>query len=140
MDELQVIYFTLKNPKDKLQTLVEVLTGHFAQKQSIHVRAPDRAALNFISDLLWKEPKESFLPHSKEVLLPYQDIIYLSLEGAPLETFSFAFNLCKEPYPKAPGLKRIYELEDLSHPHKAAIFQEKFKTYQKAGYTLCSAH
>ncbi len=137
MPEVKVIFFTIKEPSAKVRALVQTVTSHFVQKEKIQIIVPDKASLEFVDALLWKEPKESFLPHSTEVLLPFQDLVFLSLPLPSIEACPIVFNLCQTPYTATPALKLLYELEDLTHPQKAAAFQSKFKQYQKAGFTLC---
>ncbi len=138
MSEVKVIFFTIKEPSAKVRALIQTITSHFIQKEKIQIIVPDKASLEFVDALLWKEPKESFLPHSTEVLLPFQDLIFLSLPLPSIEACPIVFNLCQTPYTPTPSLKILYELEDLTHPQKAAAFQSKFKQYQKAGFTLCA--
>ncbi|SRR3989339_206717 len=137
MSEVKVIFFTIKDASSKLKILVQTATSHFLKKEKIQIVVPDKAALEFVDQLLWNQPKESFLPHSTEVLLPYQDLVFLSLPFPTLEEYPIVFNLCQTPFDITPSLRTLYELEDLSHPQKAAAFQGKFKQYQKAGFTLC---
>ena len=137
MLDVKVIFFTIKEPGAKVRALVQTVTSHFVEKQKIQIVVPDKASLEFVDQLLWNQPKESFLPHSTEVLLPFQDLVFLSLPLPSIEACPIVFNLCQTPYTATPSLKILYELEDLTHPQKAAAFQSKFKQYQKAGFTLC---
>ncbi len=137
MSEVKVIFFTIKEASAKVKALLQTVTSHFLKKEKIQILVPDKSALEFVDRLLWNQPKESFLPHSTEVLLPFQDLIFISLPLPSIEPYPIVFNLCQTPYPTSKDLKVLYELEDLSHPKKAEAFQNKFKEYQKSGYTLC---
>jgi len=137
MPEVKVIFFTIKEANAKVKALLQTVTSHFLKKEKIQILVPDKAALEFVDCLLWSQPKESFLPHSCEAILSHQDLIFLSLPLPSYDRYPIVFNLCQTPYPASSDLKILYELEDLSHPKKAAAFQSKFKEYQKSGYTLC---
>ena len=137
MSEVKVIFFSIKDASTKVNALIQTVTSHFFKKEKIQILVPDKAALEFVDLLLWNQPKDSFLPHTTEVILPFQDLVFISLPLPSLETYPIVFNLCPTPYLAPPSLKILYELEDLSHPQKAAAFQIKFKHYQKEGYTLC---
>jgi DNA polymerase III subunit chi len=137
MTNVKVIYFTIKDANTKVKTLLQTVTSHFLKKEKIQILVPDNAALEFVDRLLWSQPKESFLPHSCEAILPHQDLIHLSLPIPSYDSYPIVFNLCQTPHPSSSTLKILYELEDLSHPKKAASFQSKFKEYQKLGHTLC---
>jgi DNA polymerase-3 subunit chi len=133
-----LFFFTVKDSSSKVKALTRTVRSHFLKKEKIHLVVPDLATLQFVDQLLWSQPKESFLPHSCGVLLPFQDLIFISLSVTSLEPFPIVFNLCPEPYLPSASLKTLYELEDLTHPHKSAIFQKKFQTYQKAGFQIGS--
>ena len=137
MPEVKVIFFTIKEANAKVKALLQTVTSHFWRKEKIQILVPDKAALEFVDNLLWNQPKESFLPHSTGEILPFQDLVFLSLPLPSVPPYPTLFNLCQTPYPASTDLKILYELEDLSHPRKAAAFQNKFKEYQKSGYTLC---
>jgi DNA polymerase-3 subunit chi len=132
MSEVQVFYFSVTTPKAKIQTLIRIVTAHFLKKEKIRILVPDLKTLDFVDSLLWKEPIESFLPHSVET----KDLITLSTQVDP--SYPIVFNLCPHPYPSTDTLKTLYELEDSSHPEKKIAFQQKFHEYQKKGWTLCS--
>ncbi len=138
MSEVKVIFFTIKDSSAKVRALIQTVSSHFMRKEKIQIIVPEKNSLEFVDNLLWTQPKESFLPHSTEVLLPFQDLIFLSLPLPSVEPYPIVFNLCPAPYNPTPSLKILYELEDLTHPQKAAAFQSKFKQYQKAGFTLCA--
>jgi DNA polymerase III subunit chi len=131
MSEVKVFYFPVVDANAKVRTLTQVVTSHFLKKEKIHILVPDAKTLDFVDSLLWKEPKESFLPHCEHV----EDFITISTEittHAPT-----VFNLCQTPYLHTTTPKVLYEFEDISHPQKKAVFQQKFTEYQKKGWVLC---
>ena len=137
--ELKVFFFSIKEAKTKKQVLVQTVKTHFLKKEKIHIIVPDKMTLDFVDELLWNYPAEGFLPHSTEVMLPYQDLIFISLPLTSFEEFPIVFNLCQVAHAPSPGTKVLYELEDLTHPQKALLFQTKFQLYQSKGFTLCNA-
>ena len=139
MTEPTLFFFTVKDAASKIRALTETVQSHLVKKEKIHVIVPDLSTLEFVDLLLWNHPKESFRPHSKEALLPFQDLIFLSLPFTSLDPFPVVFNLCQTAYIPTHPIKILYELEDLTHPQKAALFQNKFQAYQKAGFKICSA-
>lgn len=135
---LKVIFYTVKDAASKVSALLSCVDRHFLQKEKIKVLVPDGNALKFVSDLLWKEPKESFRPHSLVSPTPYQELILLSLPLPADDDYTVLLNLAPTPYIPSPKVKLLYELEDTGHPQKAALFQKKFQVYQKAGYTIAA--
>ena len=139
MSELKVFFFTVKDAKEKVQALIQTATTHFIKKEKIHLIVPDTATLEFVDQLLWNHPPESFLPHSTGVLFPFQDLIFISLPLISFEEFPIVFNLCQTPHSPSKTLKVLYELEDVSHPQKTAVFKNKFEHYQNQGLTPCNS-
>lgn len=132
MAEVKVFYFSVAESNAKIHTLIQVVTSHFLRKERVQILVPDLKTLDFVDTLLWKEPPESFLPHSRLE----EDFITLSTDrtiSSPI-----VFNLTSTPYASTGTLKTLYELEDTSHPQKKLIFQQKFTEYQKKGWILCS--
>lgn len=138
MIETKVIFYTVKDAASKITALLQAVDRHFLKKEKIKILVPDTSAVNFVDELLWSTPKESFRPHSTSVALSCQDLILISLPLQSSDEYPIVFNLCQTPYTLTSPLKILYELEDLSHPQKASAFQKKFQVYQKAGYTLSS--
>ncbi|MBX9923464.1 MAG: DNA polymerase III subunit chi [Rhabdochlamydiaceae bacterium] len=132
MSEVKVFYFSVADANAKIQILTKIVTAHFLKKEKIQILVPDLKTLTFVDSLLWKEPRESFLPHSVQT----EDFITISTETTDL--CPIIFNLCPTPCPSTEMLKTLYELEDVSHPQKKMIFQQKFAEYQKKGWILCS--
>jgi DNA polymerase III subunit chi len=131
-----VIYFSIKDPAQKLSLLCSISQKHLSHKQPLHILAADRTSLNFVSQLLWKEPKDGFIVHSDSPGDDREMLIQLTL---PLPSYAGAesiFNLTAQALIVPTPLKKIYEFEDLSHPSKKALFEKKFIAYQEAGYTL----
>lgn len=131
MPQVSVTFYTVKNGSSKVQALLKTVDAHMLSKEKITVIVPDEKALAFTQNLLWSIPKESFRPNSSK-----DDLITVSLidnKEAPV-----IFNLSSSPYPPSTHVKKIYELEDISHPDKAAAFQKKFQAYQRQGFFIAA--
>ena len=134
----QIVYFSVKNTSEKLRCIIETAQNHLHRKNTLHILVPDKTSLSFVSQLLWKEPKEGFIVHNddRDPLMPA--LIQLMLPQPSYTNAESIFNLTSHALIGDHPLKQIYELEDLSHPNKKDIFQKKFQLYQEAGYSLCS--
>ncbi|MBS0627111.1 MAG: DNA polymerase III subunit chi [Verrucomicrobia bacterium] len=133
---MKVVFYTVKTGPAKIHYLLRAISHHFTQKEKIQIIVPDKRALTFIDDLLWSQPKESFLPHCTSSPVPFHDLIFICLPEETVDDFPFVFNLCPTAYKPHPRVKTLYEFEDASHPEKKALFQVKFKYYQSLGHTL----
>lgn len=137
--DTQVIYFSVKQPQAKLRILSQIAGEHMQSREKLKIQVPDAAVMDFVDQALWKEPQESFLPHSCGVILPFQDFIFLSLPSELPDDYLSVFNLCPTAYLSSHPVKTIYEFEDISHPQRQENFKLKFLAYQKLGYILRSS-
>ncbi len=122
----------------KINALIKQVDKHLLEKEKLKIVVPDRETLTFVEKILWGQPKESFRPHSINIPLLHQDLLLITLEAPSNDNYSIIFNLCQTPYISTFPVKLIYELEDVSHPQKAAVFRKKFQMYQKEGFTISS--
>ena len=133
-----VTYFTIKDAKSKISTLIEIAAKHISKKQPLNILVSDKVTQNFVSNLLWTYSEEGFLPHCLDQENPSFHLIRVHLPLPSYESIESIFNLTSQPLSTCLSLKQIYEYEDLSHPSKKNIFEKKFKIYQDTGFTLCS--
>lgn len=80
--------------------------------------------MRFIDELLWKEPLDSFLPHSETEGL-------ITINSVPREVDS-VFNLTGSPL-LSGKMKTIYEFDDES---KKELTKELYKSYKQACYQI----
>jgi DNA polymerase IIIc chi subunit len=132
MSQVNVTFYTVKNGSSKVAALLKTVDTHMLNKEKITVIVPDEKALTFTKNLLWSLPKESFRPNSSK-----GDLISVTLSDESSEA-GVIFNLSSVPHAPSSHVKKIYELEDMSHPDKAALFQKKFQAYQKQGFLLAA--
>jgi DNA polymerase IIIc chi subunit len=133
-----VMYFSIKEASHKLSHLIHTAQKHLHEKKSLHILTSDKTSLSFVSQLLWKEPKQSFTVHQVPEDANATSIIQLILPIPSYEKVESIFNLTSLPIDFSNHFRIIYEFEDLTHPAKKEIFEKKFKLYRDAGFTLCS--
>jgi DNA polymerase IIIc chi subunit len=133
-----VIYFSIKEASQKLTHLIHTAQKHLHTKKILHILSSDKTSVSFVSQLLWREPKESFTVHQLPEDANSNSMIQLILPLSSYEKVESIFNLTSQPLHFSNHFKNIYEFEDLTHPTKKEIFEKKFKLYQEAGFTLCS--
>ena len=136
MSQKKLIFYTVKDPSSKVNVLLRTLDQHLTKKNPISVLLPDEKSMHFVSELLWSYPKESFRPHSTPFAPQTPALIKLLLPPF-VKLDYFIFNLSLD-YMDPDSPCTLYELEDLSTPYKAALFQKKFSFYKKACYAISS--
>ena len=123
-------FFQVKLNQEKLARIYSIALDHFERKTPLIIKAP-LSAIDFIDELLWSHPKESFLPHSKQKDDPTALIIITDTDER-LNKASALFNLT--PYPLLQDkVTTLYEFEDSSTSEKLRLSKERYQAYRQAG-------
>ena len=122
-----VIFFAVKQTEKKLLKICTLAALHLQNKEPLLILLSDKTAYDFVDDLLWKLPKESFIPHPSSFL-------HLSLET----TFEapFLLNLRSTAYLEPKNFKTIYELEDSTSSDRAQLSKQRYLAYRQAGHSI----
>lgn len=118
-----IIFYPVKDTATKLLRICETAARHLLQKEPLLILAPDAAAVNFIDELLWRLPEESFIPHPT-------NLISIALE--PVHDGSFLFNLRPIAYTQKFFFKTIYELEDHTSSERLQLSKARYSSYREA--------
>jgi DNA polymerase-3 subunit chi len=131
----KVIFFQIKDVKIKLLKLIQVAIGHFEKKERLIIQVQNDISLNFVDELLWKSPKESFLPH---VISDKQtnDFIVITKLKKNLNKAHFMFNLCYDLIELDKSYKIIYDFDDCTSLKNQQNSQKKYQIYRQAGFII----
>ncbi len=131
----KVIFFQIKDVKSKLIKIIQVAMNHFEKKENLIIQVQDEASLRFVDELLWKLPKESFLPH---VTLDTKcnDFIVITKSKENLNNASFMFNLCQDLIELDKSYKIIYDFDDHTSVIKQKKSQKRYDLYRQLGLTI----
>lgn len=116
----------------KLQTLASVANHCFSSRTCLLFSVSSEAAAQYLDDLLWKFPPESFLPHSI-VSGPSSETIGITLGLENFNQASVLFNLRSETHPKATSFSFIYEFYDETDPNKKIQSEHRKLMYLQQG-------
>lgn len=130
----RVVFFQVKTAKEKLSRICDVTSFHFGRKEHLLIYAPDQKAEEFVDDLLWKQPAESFLPHSISQANT-EDWILITRKKEDFGRTRFIFNLRPTPLLQ-DKFRIIYELEDLTSLNKKMLSQKRFEAYKSVGWII----
>lgn len=131
----RVLFFSVKDMKAKLGKLVSTAHMHYAKQEHLLFVVQDPQGAQFLDELLWKEPEESFLPHRISDA-PVNDLIVITQQKKNLNGARYLFNLCPTPLFFTTEAKIIYEFEDGSSPNKHQFSQKRFEAYKSAKYPI----
>jgi len=131
----RVIFFQIKDVKTKLVKLVQTAMHHFEKKQKLLIQVSDDASLNYVDELLWKVPIESFLPHvvsDKRI----DDFIVITKLQENLNKSLYLFNLSQEIVDLDTSYKIIYDFDDYTSDKKQEKSKKRFEVYRQAGFKI----
>ena len=129
----RVIFFQANNNQSKLNKLLQISLYHFEKAEDLFILTPDEKATKFVDDLLWENPKSSFLPHSRKETFSNEKILISSTQK---NLFPFLFNLTEKVIQIVDSLKLIYEFDDVTSPKKKDLSGKKFKFYKEKGFLI----
>jgi DNA polymerase IIIc chi subunit len=131
----RVVFFQVRDVALKLKRIVETAQSHFEKKEPLMIFVEDVKAEQFVDELLWKLPESGFLPHvvAEE---PTSEWIVISRTKKNLNQAPVAFNLCPTPLLIDGPFRIIYELEDLTGPHKKNFSAMRFEAYKQEKFLI----
>lgn len=133
MSQPNVVFIPVSTAEEKRNGLSRTVQQCFSQRKRILVLAPNREVAQYVDQLLWRHPPESFVPHTiaqKAIRHP----VVITTERANLNRAQVIFNLSQTPLPITAKFETIYELYDTTSPQK-----EQLSRSRKAHYASVSA-
>jgi len=132
---VRVTFFQVKKIEEKQNHIIRLAEEYFEKKEPLLIQLPHEKALEYVDCLLWKVPKDSFLPHSIKTD-PTQDLIVLTTPSKNPNNALSLLNLCPEPANSSFPFIKIYEFEDLVSANKNHLAQKRYKAYKDRGYKI----
>ncbi len=129
-------FFQVKSLQEKLDRITIIAKEYFEKKSHLLIRVPNKEALEYINELLWKYPQDSFLPHVVKDT-PCDDFITICESDRNPNKASSIFNLTNDAI-SSSSFNKIYELEDTSSTQKNILAQKKYRRYKEMGFTIVS--
>lgn len=129
----KIIFLVVSSNSQKVGCICQHIQLHFNQGQSVLIVAPSVQAVEYLDDLLWKNPPDSFLPHlvSQD---PIQEKVVITSLHENLNQASVLMNLCPQISPIAHQFDIVYELYDETQPEKLEQSKHRQKLYVEMGY------
>jgi DNA polymerase IIIc chi subunit len=130
----KIIFFQIKKQSDKLANITKTASMHFENRKPILFLVGDDNSQTFLDELLWKEPRFSFLPHTIAEI-PIEENIVISQKRVILNNAQYIFNLTSDPISDLE-CNVIYEFDDYTDKERALISRKKFKFYKENGFLI----
>lgn len=119
----------------KLRRIGASVEYYFLKKNRVLITVPSDAAASYLDDFLWKQPKESFLPHTVSQEPSSEEVVITTMQ-VNLNEADVLINLCSELSPIAKEFKTVFELWDETSQSRRENSEEKFKAYEASGYEV----
>ncbi len=133
---IRATFFQVKSDQLKQGKLVAMAEEHFEKKEPFLFKVPHQKGCEYLDLLLWRLPRESFIPHSIQSG-PSNDLIVITASDQNPNNARSIFNLTgKAVENNDQFFSHIYEFEDLATPEKNRIAQEHYKVYKQQGYNI----
>lgn len=107
----------------------------FFSGKKIFISVENATAAEYVDQLLWRLPEESFIPHLITNQASKSPVV-ISSELRNLNDAYALIHLRPTASPIISQFSAIYDLEDHSSPHKQQRSQERLKAYQEIGFEV----
>jgi len=130
-----ITFLKVSDNKQKTHRLSEALHEQYHLGKKILIRVANAAVANFVDELLWKEPKNSFLPHAVKSA-PTPERVVITNKQDNLNQAEILVNLTHYPVKDYKVYEKIIELYDTSAPDKELNSREKQQAYETHGLSI----
>ena len=127
----EIFFIPVHDPSSKLKAIVKIATLQFKKLERLLILVADKTAQDFVDQLLWRFPDESFLPSC--VTNEPRDDEFILISQKNILTPA-VLNLCSVPC--FTMAKIIYELEDFTSADKEKFSKERYQAYREAQHPI----
>lgn len=119
----------------KLRRLGASVEYYFLKKKKVLITVPSEAAATYIDDFLWKQPKESFLPHANTNTQADFEVV-ITTQEKNINDADILINLCPGQSPILDQFETVYELWDETDERRKEQSELKFQAYKGSGHEV----
>jgi DNA polymerase-3 subunit chi len=133
MKQTDIIFIRVKDNRNKLRLLTEAIQRHFLLHHKLLVAVTDAMTANYVDELLWRLPEESFFPH-RVVNGRCTELIAITMSEENVNGATVLFNLLSTPHKRYTEFDTLYELYDETDPIKAELSQRRLEAYPRSRF------
>lgn len=126
----------MKDNSAKIHLICTKAQEAFKHEKRLLIAVPNFQAAQYVQDLLWRTPPESFMPHVVADTPTSEWIAITIQEQHNINQAARLLNLCPAPSALHQQIPEVYELFDETHPQKAELSQQRLEHYQSKGYSV----
>lgn len=130
---LKIAFYRVKDNAAKLQFICSKAQEAVRQEKRLLIAVPNLEAAQYVDQLLWRIPEESFIPHVVTDM-PTQEWIAITLqEQQNVNQATHLLNLCPHPSPLYQYVEEVYDFYDETQPQKKELSEQRLRFYQEKG-------
>ncbi len=129
-----ITFLKVTNNLEKVQTISDLSRSLFFEKKRTLIRAATQEAAKYIDDLLWKIPKEGFLPHELADSA-IDEALIITTKETNLNQATVLVNLSPS-FPKKEEYTQVFELLDETSEEKKSNSLSRLMTYKELGFQI----
>lgn len=127
----KVIFYHIKNNSSKIDLIVAKGEEALQRKKRLLILVPNMQAAEYVDALLWKQPQDSFIPHTIAETKTKEWIAITIQKELNVNEAVCLLNLCTTPPPLYAEIEEIYEIYDETHPEKKEFSEKRLQFYQQ---------
>jgi DNA polymerase-3 subunit chi len=130
-----VTFWKVTDSKQKVSCVSTLVNRFFHQAQRQLIVVPNQQAADYIDNLLWRFPKESFVPHTISSQ-PIQAAVVITMSTENLNNAGIVINLCPTVTQLGQSTQQVHELFDCTDPAKEQQSSQRKAEYERQGLTV----
>lgn len=132
---MKVCLIRVETVQEKLAQICATVTHHFHRGERWLLLADHQRSIDYIDELLWRFPADSFLPHVATDQ-PVHEPIVLTTRQENLNRATVAFSFLTSPPRLINGIHTLFDLDDQTTPEKGRASLKRREEYVRNGFSL----
>jgi DNA polymerase-3 subunit chi len=129
----KIIFLKVVTNQEKLLHLTKTIQRHFDMGEKISILCPSLKVAEYIDELLWRMPEDSFIPH-KTLSAPSSEHVAITCQGENFNNAQILINLCKDIPAQPLQFQVVYDLFDQTDAAKEDLSRARFSSYGASGF------
>lgn len=128
-NNVDVIFIQVESNAEKVASLCQIVQKYFSSEEKVLIFVSSSQAANYVDQLLWKYPEESFLPH-QVAESKTQERVAITTQSINVNEASILLNLSGVLCPIYSQFQKVYELMDKTDKEKLQLSKKRYEAYQ----------
>lgn len=130
-----ITFWHVSTPQQKVSCICHLVHRFFQQSKRQLILVPNDQAADYVDKLLWKYPKEAFIPHAIATE-PLAAAVVITTSKQNLNNATILINLCAEASSLVNDASQTHELLDATDAKKEELSRQRKVHYEKDGHPV----